>query len=575
MPLTYSVWKLIWIGINPLEIPEKAMTYHFLNLLFHTINACLVFKIFTKLNISKVPAFLGVLIFLVHPVQVESLAWISEFKGLFAFFWSALAAIQFINWKNTDKKLSYFLAILYFALALLSKPSVTTLPILFTAIWFFTEKKHSISETKLKYFLFIAVFFVMSAILAVITKIAQPATTGLYEGLPIYCRIIIPFHVIGFYLSQLITPFPLVSIYPEQLPIDVMSKLDSQYYWLLGFLAVFLPIRYKNFRWLWLFALLLLPNSGIVPFDYQLISVVADRYQYLVMPIAIFGLLKLSGNINIIKITIITVIIIILAVTASKRTDDWMNAGTIHYSALKYNSKTPHLYINLSEFLINTGQFDAAEKVFELADNNNVTSNLLDINRANRLNYIKKGDSAEIIYNKIIESFIDENGNWLKKINYDELMLATMNYGLFMFKNQNYNEVIRGLNVSKALVRKEISTYIKILLVLSETYIIRSQSDSAQAGDLDSAVAFSTTVLSIEKENIMAICNKSMAFYFQDDKDSAFIYLEKLTKESKDSEKNQKFVNEYVRRLKKQADLKNLDIKDLYRNNFNTERLDE
>lgn len=573
IPFTYSIWKLVWIGIEPLRNPEKAMVYHFLCLLFHTINACLVFKIFLKLNFSKISAFLGAMIFLLHPVQVESFAWISEFKGLFAFFWGATATIQFLNWENTKKKLPYFLAILFFIFSILSKPSTTTLPILFTAIWFCTEKKRLG-----RYFSYIAVFFVIAAILAVITRFAQPSSIGYYEGLPIYCRIIIPLHAIGFYLSQLIIPVPLVSIYPEQLPTDVMSKLDTQFYWLLGLLSVILPVRYKSFRWIWLFALLILPNSGIIPFDYQDISVVADRYQYLVMPVAIFGLLKLLKPLNKVKIICTTVIIVIFAIMTFKRTDDWRNSGTLHYSALNYNKKTPHLYVNLIEFLTNTNHFKAVKELFEYADSCGVKDDLLDICHATYFIKIKEDDSAKAILEKVISGFLDADGNLVPSKGRNNLITVTTKYAFLLYSTKKYDEAILSANAARNFAKKNVEDYLTVLQLLLTIYINRSISDLSQDGDLDSSIAISSEILSIEKENSQALVLKGLAFYMQDKNDSTLAYWEKFTEKlnGKEKTKSQEFIDKYIKQGKKASDLKNSEIEEFIsdppdKNKFNFE----
>jgi len=582
IPLTYSAWKLIWVAIEPLRNSEKAMVYHFLCLLFHTINACLVFKIFTKLNLPKVSALFGALIFLVNPVQVESFAWISEFKGLFAFFWGAAAAICFINWKNTDKKLPYFLAVLFFAFSLLSKPSAVTLPILFAAIWFFVEEKRPFSKTNFKHFSLIFVFFSMAAVLAVITRIAQPASMNIYRELPVYTRIIIPLHALGFYLSQLIIPAPLVSVYPDQLPADVVGKISSQFYWLLGLLAIILPVRYKSFRWIWLFELLILPNSGIIPFDYQFFSVVADRYQYLPMPVAIFGFLKHLGILNAVKKVVIIVIIAIFSLMASIRTNDWKNSATLHYSALQYNKKTEALYVNLNEFLVHTNQYELVKKVMELADSNKIEGDKIHITRAFVLELCGKKDSAKVIYQKIISDFLDSNGNLRTEKRKDILLGAIIRRGNIAFSEKNYDSAIFHYNTFKIFVfaKKEPDYYVDVCESLAKTYIVRSQSDSAKDGDLDSSLAFSSKILSFEKENAAALYYKGLAFYLQDNNDSALVYLEQYLKKIKSSGamaiKIQEFIEEYIKANKKASDFKNSDLKSLMPdNNLNAAKPNE
>ena len=512
MPLTYSVWKLVWEAAEPLKFVQKASVFHILCLLFHTINSCLVFKIFTKLNFSKIAAIFGALIFLFHPVQVESFAWISEFKGVFSFFWCALAVIQFLN----CKKINYVLAILFYIFALLCKPSAVPLPFVFAAILIIKNEKVNIKSCVKN----LLPFFALAFIFALITRFSQPSSLNYYADLPFYAPVLISLHTLGFYLSQLIIPIPLVTVYPDQLPADVVANIGSQFYWLLGILALLLPIRYKIFRWIWLFALLLLPNSGITPFDYQRFSVVADRYQYLAMPVAAFGFLTFFGKLNISKSITIVIIIIIFTIMCSKRTNDWEHTGTLHLSALKYNTKTPSLYVNMSAFLINTGQPEALEYLFALADSNKIESDLLNINRAIYFELLNQRDSAVAVYRRVISSFLNEDGEINTNKSRTDLILATMNYGSLMFFQQEYTEAILSYNVAREFARVDVGDvgdYIKVMNFLSNAYLARSQVDSLrQTCDLDSVLAFSSAVLAIEENNANAIYNKARVLHLSE-----------------------------------------------------------
>ena len=101
---------------------------------------------------------------------------------------------------------------------------------------------------------------------------------------------------------------------------------------------------------------------------------------------------------------------------------------------------------------------------------------------------------------------------------------------------------------------------------MAKTYLARSQSDSAQDGDLDSAIAYSSVILSVEKENTTALNYKGLAFFLQDNNDSALVYLKKFVEKSKNTEIIERFIDEYVKQGKKASELNNLNIE-----NFNLE----
>src|ERR1700746_131474 len=131
-PFTYSTFRIehaLW-GLN-------TTGYHWVNLLLHVGNALLVWAVLARL---KVPgSWLASAIFALHPVQVESVAWITERKnvlmGLF-FLLSIRAWVEFVDKQTKERWFFYVLALLLYALALFSKTTACTLPAaLFLILW--------------------------------------------------------------------------------------------------------------------------------------------------------------------------------------------------------------------------------------------------------------------------------------------------------------------------------------------------------------------------------------------------------------------------------------------------------
>ena len=123
-PLTYTTFYLErpWWGLNPAG-------YHWVNLLLHAGNALLVWRLLARLRAPG--AWLAAGIFALHPVQVESVAWITERKNaLMAFFYllTLLAWVRFIGGKTARPWRFYVLALFCYALTLLAKTTACTLP---------------------------------------------------------------------------------------------------------------------------------------------------------------------------------------------------------------------------------------------------------------------------------------------------------------------------------------------------------------------------------------------------------------------------------------------------------------
>src|ERR1700744_1714777 len=96
IPLT---WVSYWIEKNVFHF--SAIGMHITNILFHAVNAFLLFILFVKLFHKTRPAFLLTLLFLLHPQHVESVAWLAERKDVLYTFFYLLAFIFYIDFKNT------------------------------------------------------------------------------------------------------------------------------------------------------------------------------------------------------------------------------------------------------------------------------------------------------------------------------------------------------------------------------------------------------------------------------------------------------------------------------------------
>src|SRR5213592_3482904 len=123
-PLVYTTFRIeraLW-GLNPVG-------YHVVNILLHVANALLVWRLLTRLQVPG--AWLAGAIFALHPVQVESVAWITERKNVlmgFFFLLTLLTWIAFLDERTRRQWILYCLALIFYALALSAKATACTLP---------------------------------------------------------------------------------------------------------------------------------------------------------------------------------------------------------------------------------------------------------------------------------------------------------------------------------------------------------------------------------------------------------------------------------------------------------------
>ncbi len=117
LAIDYRIWRLDPFG------------YHLTNLLLHLINTLLVFCLVWRLAHRLLPALIAALLFGVHPMHVESVAWISERKDVLSALFFLTALLSYLRYRSTQRSLFYLLSLASFVLALLSKQMAITLPI--------------------------------------------------------------------------------------------------------------------------------------------------------------------------------------------------------------------------------------------------------------------------------------------------------------------------------------------------------------------------------------------------------------------------------------------------------------
>src|SRR5437667_1224992 len=225
-PLVYTTFRIehaLW-GLNP-------SGYHRVNLLLHVANALLVWRLLVRL---KVPgSWLGAASFALHPVQVESVAWITERKNVlmgFFFLLTLLAWVAFVDDRTRRPRMFYCLALISYLLALSAKATACTLPAaLFLILWL---QKNPIRMRRLMQIVPFVVLGIGMGLLAVWwERYHQGTNRAVFPFLNPIDRILVASRAVWFYLSKLIWPTNLTFIYPRW-NISPAHLLD--YIWLLA-----------------------------------------------------------------------------------------------------------------------------------------------------------------------------------------------------------------------------------------------------------------------------------------------------------------------------------------------------
>ena len=297
-----TFWTLHkFIGLNPFP-------YHLLNVLLHGASAVLLWRILQLLKIRG--AWLGAALWALHPVMVQSVAWITELKNTQSCLFYLLSILWFLKWQNrrvgataTSFELErsgggrsfggLVLSLAFFVLATLSKPSVVMLPfVLGLCIWWMRGK------IRWRDALALAPFALISAVASAWTIWEQKfhaRAIGPDWAQTFPERLIIAGKIIWFYVAKLVWPYPLIFIYPRW---DVDSSEVVGYLPLMAAMAALIALWFVRAQWgralffaAAYYVVSLFPVLSFFSVFFFRYSFVSDHFQYL----ASMGPLALAG----------------------------------------------------------------------------------------------------------------------------------------------------------------------------------------------------------------------------------------------------------------------------------------
>jgi protein O-mannosyl-transferase len=274
-------------GLNPAG-------HHWMNAVIHALNAALLFLLLWRSTGARWRSLMVASLFALHPLNVESVAWVAERKNLLStlFFFLALGAYGYYARKPNVRR--YFLVVLAFILGLASKPMVITLPFVLMLVDYwplgriagwsesskgFPVRQSQISRLVLEKFPLLA----LSVGSAIITMIAQKESEVPSLALPFGVRVATSLYAYGMYLWKAVWPVHLALIYPH--PGRTLALWQPLLSALILLLALGVAWKqcatrpYWAMGWLWYLGTAV-PIIGIVQVGVQ---VIADRYAYLTL----------------------------------------------------------------------------------------------------------------------------------------------------------------------------------------------------------------------------------------------------------------------------------------------------
>ncbi|KPA10112.1 Tetratricopeptide TPR_2 repeat protein [Candidatus Magnetomorum sp. HK-1] len=271
-PLTYSS---IWLDYQLWG--TSATGYHIINLLLHCANSIFLGLIFRQLKIPF--AGFAAILFAIHPVNVQSVAWITERKNVLCMFWFCLCVYNFLKFDNNQSPKNYFIALICFFCALLSKSAVLMFPFIILAFHLWRKKELNRLDMLLS-----SPFFYISAIMGSVSLWFQSHRAigeTIVRDDSIVSRFINAILALGFYFQKSLIPTNLSFVYPinqNQFPLHMALP------GLLLILIILIYCIYTRNRGglfgLMFFFFMLFPVLGFIDIYFMRYAWVADHWQY-------------------------------------------------------------------------------------------------------------------------------------------------------------------------------------------------------------------------------------------------------------------------------------------------------
>ena len=354
---------------------DALLGYHLINIAWHFLAVLLVYLILKELHIPG--ALLAASIFAMHPVMVESVAWMTEQKNTLSTVFYLGAMFVYFRYQESRDRYKYLIAIALFACALLSKTATVTLPFaILVILWWQRGTLHWRRDV-----VPLVPFFALGLAAGIMTIWVETKLVGA-EGIDFELTFVQRFLLAGrdiwFYLGKLVWPVNLMFIYPRW-------TIDPSVWWqwlypiaAIATTAVLWAIR-KQTRaplasWL-LFVGTLFPVLGFFNVYIFRFSFVVDHFQYLaslgIIALAAAGIARaISASASVLRYTIVTLCILALttcSVISLQQSRMYADATTLFQTTLKRNPDCWMARNNLGADLLAKGDYMAAIEQFELS----------------------------------------------------------------------------------------------------------------------------------------------------------------------------------------------------------------
>ncbi|MBF0118228.1 MAG: tetratricopeptide repeat protein [Desulfobacterales bacterium] len=444
--------------------------HHLVNIFFHILNTLLLFLVLSKATGKLWQSGIVAALFALHPLHVESVAWLSERKDVLSTLFLMLTILNYIFYVQTTRFYYFLLSLLSFIIGLLCKPMLVTLPFLLFLIDYwplsrFSKFKFSIISEKIP-------FFIFSFISIIITLYAQKSGGAIRTIIDYPLDMRIANATVNYikYLIKTIVPKDLVFFYPY--PDLILGwQVFSAFFLLLIISLISIKFPYFFTGWFWYIGTLV-PVIGIVQVGRQSM---ADRYTYVpligLFIVFVWGISDFfdKNTISYKKKYCITSIIFIFIIgilvkLSFLQTTYWKNTLTLFEHGLKLNPDSYVFHNFMGIALYSQNKTNEAQHYFR--ESLLIEPNNADANYNLCFSFFKEGDTQNALnhcYNAIQKdpnyfrayflagSILEKQGNisyaltnYLKGLELkSDVSEVHYNVGRILFKNGKIDEAIK------------------------------------------------------------------------------------------------------------------------------------
>jgi Flp pilus assembly protein TadD len=394
---TKSVWYACttfdlgnWIPLTWLSLETDATlfgidqaAFHAVNVAWHVVNSCLLYFVLVRMTVAAGPSTVAALLFALHPLHVESVAWVSERKDVLSTFWLLAALLAYERYARSPNRPAMIVVCVALALGLLAKPMLVTLPVMLLACDYWPLQRSSSSiahdessptrpQRSVRALLIekapLILLALFDSLVAIWAQRSAHAVAGL-ESVSMGARIANAINSYGWYLWKTAWPTGLCVFYPH--PFNTLSwpTVGSSALALTAVSSWVWLKRRQNphlaFGWLW-FIVSLLPVVGLLQVGGQ---AHADRYAY-IPHIGLFTLIVWEAQHWLARcragtalgIGAAALVLVGCVVATRGQLASWRDSESLWANAFQVDADNPAAHFQSGLLRMQAGDFDAATR---------------------------------------------------------------------------------------------------------------------------------------------------------------------------------------------------------------------